>query len=145
MNKLKLGELCAGYGGLGMAVEQIFDADLKWYSEFDEAPSRIMASHWPGVPNYGDMTVIQWAPECPNGRDHRVEVFRLGANTDVTAETYYGCTHCGWKLPVDERPEWVPYPVEIVSGGTPCQDLSAAGRRAGMTEGTRSNLWVSMR
>lgn len=26
-----------------------------------------------------------------------------------------------------------------------CQDLSAAGKRAGMTEGTRSNLWVAMR
>lgn len=36
-------------------------------------------------------------------------------------------------------------PVDIIIGGTPCQDLSAAGRRAGMTEGTRSNLWVHMR
>ena len=36
-------------------------------------------------------------------------------------------------------------PVHIISGGSPCPDLSLAGRRAGMTEGTRSNLWVSMR
>ncbi len=36
-------------------------------------------------------------------------------------------------------------PVDIIAGGTPCQDLSGAGRRAGMTEGTRSNLWVQMR
>ena len=36
-------------------------------------------------------------------------------------------------------------PVDIITGGSPCQDLSAAGRRAGMTEGTRSNLWVNMR
>lgn len=35
--------------------------------------------------------------------------------------------------------------VDVISGGTPCQDLSHAGRRAGMTEGTRSNLWVAMR
>lgn len=35
--------------------------------------------------------------------------------------------------------------VDVISGGTPCQDLSNAGRRAGMTEGTRSNLWVAMR
>lgn len=27
----------------------------------------------------------------------------------------------------------------------PCQDVSLAGRRAGMTEGTRSNLWGAMR
>lgn len=36
-------------------------------------------------------------------------------------------------------------PVDIICGGSPCQDLSSAGARAGMTEGTRSNLWVAMR
>jgi DNA (cytosine-5)-methyltransferase 1 len=36
-------------------------------------------------------------------------------------------------------------PVDIITGGSPCQDLSHAGKRAGMTEGTRSNLWVQMR
>ena len=33
----------------------------------------------------------------------------------------------------------------ILSGGSPCQDLSTAGARAGMVDGTRSNLWVAMR
>ena len=100
MKPLKIGELCAGYGGLGMAVEEVFGAELAWVSEFDEAPSKILAHHWPDVPNHGDMTKIDWAA---------IE------------------------------------PVDIISGGTPCQDLSHAGRRAGMTEGTRSNLWVQMR
>ena len=36
-------------------------------------------------------------------------------------------------------------PVDIITGGSPCQDISGAGRRAGMVEGTRSNLWVEMR
>lgn len=36
-------------------------------------------------------------------------------------------------------------PVDVLTGGTPCQDLSHAGKRAGMTDGTRSNLWVQMR
>lgn len=100
MRKLKLGELFAGFGGLGMAVEEVFDAELTWYAEFDDAPSKIMAHHWPGIPNHRDVTTVDWS---------QVE------------------------------------PVDIISGGSPCQDLSAAGRRAGMTEGTRSNLWVSMR
>lgn len=40
--------------------------------------------------------------------------------------------------------DWVDK-VDIISGGSPCQDLSAAGAKQGMTEGTRSNLWVNMR
>jgi DNA (cytosine-5)-methyltransferase 1 len=97
---LKIGELCAGYNGLGMAVEEVFGATPAWFSEFDAAPSKILSHHYPDVPNYGDMTKIDWAA---------IE------------------------------------PVDIISGGTPCQDLSAAGKRKGMTEGTRSNLWVQMR
>lgn len=35
-------------------------------------------------------------------------------------------------------------PVDIIAGGSPCQDLSLAGARAGMGHGTRSGLWASM-
>lgn len=95
----RIGELFAGYGGLGLAVQQVYGGELAWYSEFDEAPSRIMAHHHPGVPNYGDVTQIDW----------------------------------------DEIPG-----VDILTGGFPCQDVSVAGRRAGMTDGTRSGLWSHM-
>src|SRR5699024_1985726 len=94
-----IGELFAGYGGLGAAVQQVYGGKLAWYSEFDDAPSRIMAHHHPGVPNYGDVTAIDWG-EVPR--------------------------------------------VDILTGGFPCQDVSAAGRRAGMTDGTRSGLWSHM-
>lgn len=99
MTAPRIGELFAGYGGLGMAVQQVYGGDLAWYSEFDEAPSRIMAHHHPDVPNYGDVTQIDW----------------------------------------DEIPR-----VDILTGGFPCQDVSVAGRRAGMTDGTRSGLWSHM-
>ena len=32
-------------------------------------------------------------------------------------------------------------PVDILTGGFPCQDVSTAGKRAGMKPGTRSGLW----
>lgn len=35
-------------------------------------------------------------------------------------------------------------PVDAVCGGTPCQDLSRAGRGAGMTTASRSGLWAAM-
>lgn len=35
-------------------------------------------------------------------------------------------------------------PVDVLTGGFPCQDLSLAGQRRGMAEGTRSGLWSHM-
>lgn len=97
---MKIGSLFSGYGGLDLAVEAIFNAQPAWFCEFDKAPSKVLAHHWPDVPNHKDVTQINWK---------EVE------------------------------------PVDILTGGSPCQDLSHAGKRAGMTEGTRSNLWVNMR
>ena len=97
---LKIGSLFSGVGGLDLAVEAFFDAQTAWHCEFDPEPSKVLAARWPGVPNFGDVTTVDWS----------------------TVE-----------------------PVDIACGGSPCQDVSAAGRRAGMVEGTRSNLWVAMR
>ena len=98
---MKIGSLFSGYGGLDCAVQSVFpQAQIAWHCEFEDAPSKILAHHWPDVPNHHDVTTIDWS---------EVE------------------------------------PVDIITGGSPCQDLSSAGKRAGMTEGTRSNLWVNMR
>ena len=35
-------------------------------------------------------------------------------------------------------------PVDLVSAGWPCQDISYADPRAGITEGTRSGLWLTI-
>ncbi|GAA3850574.1 DNA cytosine methyltransferase [Amycolatopsis tucumanensis] len=35
-------------------------------------------------------------------------------------------------------------PVEVLTAGFPCQDISAAGRRAGIEKGTRSGLWYTI-
>lgn len=39
--------------------------------------------------------------------------------------------------------EWGDLPaVDVLCGGFPCQDVSAAGKRAGIKDGTRSGLWA---
>jgi DNA (cytosine-5)-methyltransferase 1 len=94
---LKIGSLFSGYEGLGLAVKAVIpDAEHAWFVEFDEAPSKILETHFPGIPNHGDITQVDF--------------------TSVE-------------------------PVDILTGGFPCQDLSLAGKRAGLKEGTRSGLW----
>lgn len=96
---IKLGEICAGYGGLGLGLGLLADVDTRWVADVDAGPSRILTRHWPDAPNLGDITRIDWTA---------VE------------------------------------PVDVIAGGTPCQDLSNAGHRAGMRPGTRSGIWESM-
>jgi DNA (cytosine-5)-methyltransferase 1 len=96
---LTYGEMFAGYGGLGMGVQSVLGGEMAWCAEFDAAPSKILAHHWPTAPNLGDVTKVDW--------------------TNVPK-------------------------VDVITGGSPCQDLSHAGKRAGMKAGTRSGLWASM-
>jgi DNA (cytosine-5)-methyltransferase 1 len=57
---VRLGSLCTGYGGLDMAVEAHYGADLAWYSEIDKDCSQLLAHHWPTQPNLGDLTTVDW-------------------------------------------------------------------------------------
>lgn len=93
---MKIGSLFSGYGGLDLAVAKVTGAEVAWHCEWDDAPSKILEKHFPGVPNYRDVSKVDFT---------QVE------------------------------------PVEILTGGFPCQDLSLAGKRAGLKEGTRSGLW----
>ena len=79
-----------------MGIQQVLNARTVWHCEFDSAPSKILETNFPGVPNFGDVTKVDWS---------EVE------------------------------------PVDILCGGFPCQDVSLAGKRAGMTETSRSGLW----
>ena len=93
---LRIGSLFSGYGGLDLAVTAVTGAEVAWHCEWDEAPSAILDHNFPGIPNYRDVTKVDFS---------QVEQ------------------------------------VDILTGGFPCQDLSLAGKRAGLAEGTRSGLW----
>ena len=99
MSDLTIGSLCSGYGGLTLAVQAALGGRVAWHSEIEPAADRVLSARFPGVPNIGDMTAVDWSSV--------------------------------------ER-------VDVLEGGTPCQDVSHAGRRAGMRSGTRSGLWSSM-
>lgn len=54
---MRVGSLFTGYGGLDMAV----GGEVAWYSEIEPAACRILAEHYPGVENLGDITAVDWS------------------------------------------------------------------------------------
>ena len=63
---LRLGSLCTGYGGLDLAAETVLGPLTHvWHAEIDPHASRVLAHHWPDVPNLGDLTVVDWASVEP--------------------------------------------------------------------------------
>lgn len=64
---MKIAELCAGYGGLSMAIGQLDPtARLTWYAEVDPDASEVLAHHHPDAPNHGDITNVISDPNAAN-------------------------------------------------------------------------------
>ena len=65
MNGLRIGSLCSGYEGIGLAVEQVLGGELAWVADNDPGAAAILAHHYPDVKNHGDITVTDWAAVEP--------------------------------------------------------------------------------
>ena len=70
-----------------MAVQQVLNARLIWVADNDRHVRQLLAERHPDVPNFGDISTIDWTQLDP---------------------------------------------VDVVTAGFPCQDISYAGRGAGI-------------
>lgn len=141
---MRVASTFSGIEGFGLGFERA-GMTVAWQAETDEAASRVLAHHWPEVPNLGDVTGIR--PGLDSGHDGSRGVLSSGAARAA------GGPHLG--VGQDERPSTGPLRpnterhdasqpcaggVDLLCGGFPCQDLSVAGRRAGLS-GARSGLF----
>lgn len=62
---MRYGSLFSGAGGLDLAIEEVFDAECAWQCEYDSAASKVLATHWPDVPNLHDVTKVDWSTVEP--------------------------------------------------------------------------------
>ena len=97
---LTYGEMFAGYGGLGMGVQSVLGGHMAWCAEIDPAPAKILAHHWPDVPNLGDVTKIDWEAMklagnrklAPEQVDSAVRMYRDLEMSIAPIAEYFGVT-----------------------------------------------------
>ncbi|MFJ9549096.1 DNA cytosine methyltransferase [Streptomyces erythrochromogenes] len=54
-------ELCAGYGGIGRAIEALTGDRIRYVAEVDPYASLILATRYPHAPNIGDITTFDFS------------------------------------------------------------------------------------
>jgi DNA (cytosine-5)-methyltransferase 1 len=99
-NKLRVLDLFAGIGGFSLGLERTGGFETVAFCEIEPFPRKVLAKHWPGVPQYDDVRTLTGS--------------RLAADGIA---------------------------VDCITGGFPCQDISVAGKQAGIADDTRSGLW----
>lgn len=111
-----------------------FEDKAVFFSEISPAPCGLLAHHYPNVPNLGDMTLVDFDSEKKVVHNRPYDGYQ-----EPDAKTL------GFNAFKTENPVEIPCEfgeIDIVSGGTPCQSFSVAGKRDGGAEGsgTRSSL-----
>jgi DNA (cytosine-5)-methyltransferase 1 len=57
---VRIGSLCTGYGGLDIAAVTVFGGQLVWCADSDKHVAIVLAIRYPGIPNLGDVTRLDW-------------------------------------------------------------------------------------
>ncbi len=112
--------LFSGVGGFDLGLERA-GMTVAAQVEIDPYCRRVLERHWPGVARYEDVRGV--SGETGRGSERPVAD---ASGTGVRREPCELRLACG--------------SVDLVCGGFPCQDLSVAGKRAGL-DGSRSGLW----
>ncbi|MBF6085124.1 DNA cytosine methyltransferase [Nocardia cyriacigeorgica] len=65
---VRIGSMFTGSGALDLAAMALFpESTVAWHADNDPAVARVLARNWPGTPNHGDVTAIDWSSVEPVG------------------------------------------------------------------------------
>lgn len=99
------------------------------FCEIDPFCQRVLAKHWPGVPCYDDARTLTAARLAADG------IVRSVGNANSTSADAHAAAGPPWQAV--GKPSGS---IDVICGGFPCQDISTAGKGAGIG-GARSGLW----
>lgn len=89
--------MCTGYGGLDMAAVDLLGGTPAWFADNDPAASKVLEHHWPGVPNLGDITAVDWSAVEPvdgfTGGTPCQDLSNAGKRAGMRAGTRSGLWH----------------------------------------------------
>jgi DNA (cytosine-5)-methyltransferase 1 len=89
----------------------VFGAKPGWFCEFDAAPSKVLAHHHPGVPNYGDVTKVDFTTvthtHVRGGGFPCQDVSVSGARAGLRDGTRSGLWSEFARSIEEDRPDWV--------------------------------------
>lgn len=123
------GSLFAGVGGFDLGFERA-GWECRWQVEWDKRCRRVLARHFPNVTRYEDVKHVTGSVDVLSA---------LGFGPSATRGPI-GSDHGGQHDWDRESPCHLLRPVDCITYGFPCQDLSVAGKRAGL-DGDRSGLF----
>ena len=49
----------------GAGVQAVYGGEVAWVSDIDKGANKLLAHRFPGVPNHGDITTIDWSQVEP--------------------------------------------------------------------------------
>jgi DNA (cytosine-5)-methyltransferase 1 len=122
---MTFGSLFAGIGGMDLGLERA-GMTCSWQVEIDDYAGRVLARHWPAVRRWDDVRTFPPVADADAERKPQPK----GAVGEVGRRAGDG------GAAIHHR-EWS---VDLICGGFPCQDISFAGKGAGLA-GERSGLW----
>tara|TARA_R110000868_G_scaffold268917_1_gene528178 strand:+ start:232 stop:1062 length:831 start_codon:yes stop_codon:yes gene_type:complete len=59
MTEIHVGSLFSGIGGIDLGLERV-GMTVRWQSEIEPYSCRVLAKHWPHVPNLGNIREVNW-------------------------------------------------------------------------------------
>jgi len=109
-------DLFSGIGGFSLGFERAGMRTVA-FCEIDPYCRAVLRRHWPDVPVYDDVRTLT--------RETLADTYCQRCRETRRSEDWGGTCGCG---------------PQVICGGFPCQDISTAGKGAGIS-GERSGLW----